>query len=178
MAPVNESCEERVVVRRLNRAVAVMAIAALAGGGVLAGCSDSDSSEAETPAAAETITNTALQTDSEGNTLEAPSPGPDGASTGVGSETGGDNGQQGGDGDAGGDAVGDVAAGQGTFEGVCQGCHAQGGQQAAVGPKLAQAGGHDAATVHDRAADRLLVEAGLVQGPDQDNVVAYVLSIQ
>jgi len=165
-------------VRKLNRTIAVVAIAALAGTGALAGCNDSDSSEADTPVNAATATNTALQTDSEGRTLEAPGGQPDGSSTGVGSETGGDNGQQGGDGDAGGPAVGDVAAGQSTFEGVCQGCHAQGGQQAAVGPKLAQAGLAEEEIRNTINNGQGVMPAGLVQGTDQDNVVAYVLSIQ
>ncbi|HWH14514.1 MAG TPA: cytochrome c [Miltoncostaeaceae bacterium] len=160
--------------RKLKRTVAVVAIAALAGSGVLAGCNESDSSEAQTPANAPTVENTAVQTDEEGNTIEAPG-GQTGGEGGENGETGGDNGQ--GEGDAGGE-VGDVAAGQSTFEGVCQGCHAQGGQQAAVGPKLAEAGLAEDEIRNTIVNGQGVMPAGLVQGEDQDNVVAYVLSIQ
>ena len=90
---------------RLRKFAVVMAAITVIGG-VAAGCSDSDSDEATTPADATTIANTAVQTDSEGNTeaTDTAPPADDGATDGEPAE-----------------ASGDATAGLSTFEGVCQG---------------------------------------------------------
>ncbi|MCB0873280.1 MAG: cytochrome c [Actinobacteria bacterium] len=150
---------------RLRKFAAVMAAVAVVGG-VAAGCSDSDSGEASTPVDATTIANTAVQTDSEGNTAAA--------TTDAATDTAAATDTEGGSGEASGDA----AAGKSTFEGVCQGCHNNGGQEAGVGPKLAGAG-LTADFIQTRINEGMgAMPAGLVSGDDLENVTAYVLSIQ
>ena len=142
----------------------VLALTALAGG--LAGCVDSEPEAAQTPSGAETIMNTAVQTDEMGSTI---SPTTDAGST-PGSDTGGGETTAG--------SGGDVAAGQSFFEGTCQSCHANLGQQAAVGPQLAGQG-LDEQTIRTTVENgRGAMPGGLAQGEDLDNVVAFVLSIQ
>lgn len=145
-----------------NLAVVMAAVAAL--GGVAAGCGGSSSSEASTPANATTAANTATQTDSQGATVTTPTEATTAAST-EGTETGAA-------------PAGDVAAGKATFESVCQGCHGNGGQDAGVGPKLAGLG-----RTPDQIKSQIQKPIGtmppnLVSGADEDNVVAFVASIQ
>lgn len=154
--------------RGITIAAAVLSSVALVGIG--AGCGSSDSASV-TPAEAETMANTAAQTDSEGKTVPAP-----GADTGA--AAGGDSAAPADGGAAAGGAAGDVAAGKTVFEANCQGCHPAGGTQAGVGPQLS-------ATMLDAAGIKNIVQngrgampAGLVSGADLDNVVAYVDSIK
>jgi cytochrome c551 len=155
------------IVRKIRKTAALLAIAAVVGSAALAGCSDSDSSEASTPAGATTAANSALQTDSEGATVTAP-PAETSAATTEPAETEAPTEEP----------EGDVAAGKTTFEGVCQGCHPAGGTQAGVGPQLA-GGGRDEALIRTTIQNgKGAMPGGLVSGDDEDNVVAYVVSIQ
>ena len=153
--------------KRWKSLAAIMATVAVLGGAAV-GCSDSDSSEATTPAGATTAPNTAVQTDAEGNTqTEAPDTETDAAPPA--------------DTDAGGDGEeveGDVAAGETTFAAVCQGCHANGGREAAVGPKLSEAGLTADGVQNVIQNGQGAMPAGLVSGDDLENVTAYVLSLQ
>lgn len=145
----------------MRRLWAILSLLAIVGALALAaGCVNSDEDEARTPDSAPTVPNSALQTDSQGNTITAP------AATAP-PDTGGD---QGGEGDA--------AAGKTFFAATCTSCHLQDGNAAGVGPKLSGLG---------LTADRIRSQvenggggmpAGLASGTDLDNVVAYVLSIQ
>lgn len=160
--------------RGLSITAAVVSSVAIIGLGV--GCGSSDSASV-TPADAETIENSALQTDSQGKTIPAPG-GSGGATDAAPADTGGAAKPAEGDGAAAGGAAGDVAAGKAVFEANCQGCHAAGGTQAGVGPQLS-------ATKLDAAGIKTTVEngrgampGGLVSGADLDNVVAYVDSIK
>lgn len=155
--------------RGLTITAAVISSVAIIGLGV--GCGSSDSASV-TPADAETIANTALQTDSQGKTVSAPS-------SGGGADAGAKPMPADGGGDAGaGAAAGDVAAGKAVFEANCQGCHAAGGTQAGVGPQLStstlDAAGIKMTVQNGRGA----MPGGLVSGADLDNVVAYVDSIK
>lgn len=136
---------------------------------LVAGCSESDPAEAETPTDATTLANTAPQTDDEGNTVPAP-----GAEEPPPAE--GEEGE--GEGGAGGEAV---AAGEMAFAATCSGCHLNDGQDAGgIGPQLAGMG-LDAPYIEDTVVNGRAggaMPAGLVSGPDLENVVAYVLSIQ
>jgi len=147
-------------VRRLTGVVALAAAALLALGA--AGCVDSEPDAARTPEGTPTVINSAPQTDSEGRTVPAP-----GAT-----ET-----QPAGTAPAGA-AEGDVAAGREFFAKTCQGCHANLGQQAAVGPKLAGRGLQASVIRQTVQNGRGAMPAGLAQGEDLDNVVAFVASIQ
>ena len=74
--------------------------------------------------------------------------------------------------------AGDAAAGKTFFVATCQGCHANLGNTAGFGPKLAGLG-----LAEQRIHDQVVnggggMPPGLAQGKDLDNVVAYVLSIQ
>jgi Cytochrome C oxidase, cbb3-type, subunit III len=153
------------------KSLAAMIAVVAAAGTLAAGCNSSDTSEAKTPAGAPTVANTALQTDSAGKTITAPpaegTPPP--AKTGATPPAGG-----------GGAAKGDVAAGLTVFQNAgCTGCHNGDGKQAGgIGPQLAGRG-------VDETAIRTIIENGkapmpanLVSGTDEDNVVAYVLSLQ
>lgn len=158
--------------RGITIAAAVLSSVALVGIG--AGCGSGDSA-AVTPPEAETMANTAAQTDSQGKTV--PAPGADtGAATGGGAEAGGE--AKPADGAAAGGAAGDVAAGKTVFEANCQGCHPAGGTQAGVGPQLS-ASKLDATGITNVIQNgRGAMPAGLVSGADLDNVVAYVDSIK
>lgn len=154
--------------KRWKSLAAVMASVAVLGG-VAAGCSDSDSSEASTPAAATTAPNTAVQTDKDGSTVASETAPPAETTETGGSETSGGGGEP---------AEGDATAGKATFEGVCQGCHANGGNDAGVGPKLAGAGLTADAIKTQIVNGKGVMPGGLVSGADLDNVTAYVASIQ
>jgi mono/diheme cytochrome c family protein len=75
--------------------------------------------------------------------------------------------------------AGDVAAGRQFFQQTCQACHFQAGQAAGgAGPRLADRG-----LSAQRIRQQVVnggggMPAGLAQGENLDNVVAYVLSIQ
>lgn len=154
--------------KRWKSLAAVMASVAVLGG-IAAGCSDSDSSEASTPAAATTAPNTAVQTDSEGSTVAETTPPAETEATDTeATETEG----------GGEEASGDATAGKATFEGVCQGCHANGGNDAGVGPKLAGLGRTEDVIKTTIQNGKGVMPPGLVSGDDLDNVAAYVLSIQ
>ena len=74
--------------------------------------------------------------------------------------------------------AGDVAAGKTKFEETCQSCHANGGTEAAVGPKLAD-GGLTAEAIQKQIVNgSAVMPANLVSGADLDNVTAYVLGLQ
>lgn len=153
--------------KRLKIGVAAVAAAALIS--VAAGCGGSDDEAGQTPADATTVVNTAPQTDSEGQTVTTPAEtAPPATTEGGGATTGAETEE----------AAGDAAAGKTKFEEVCQGCHPNGGQEAGVGLKLAGAGLTAAAVNTIIQNGRGAMPAGLVSGTDQENVVAYVLSIQ
>jgi mono/diheme cytochrome c family protein len=156
-------------VRRLGAGIAIVAIGAAIGLG--AGCGGSSQSAARTPANAPTITNTATLTGAAGVTAAAgsrTSGGSDGSGAASGSSSGG----------AAAAPAGDAAAGKTFFVATCQGCHANLGNTAGFGPKLAGLG-----LAEQRIHDQVVnggggMPPGLAQGKDLDNVVAYVLSIQ
>lgn len=141
----------------------VLLVAAMA----LAGCGGSSTQEAQTPRGAKTVMNTAVQTDSQGKTVTAPSS--------TGAATGGTTSAAGG----GGAPAGDKAAGQTVFASHCTACHLNNGTGAGgVGPKLAGMG-----LTADRITQQIKngggpMPANLVSGTDLTNVVAYVLSLQ
>jgi cytochrome c551 len=146
---------------------ALLLIALVAAAGLVTGCVESSDEEAQTPTGASTVANSALQTDSEGNTVTAP------AATAPADGGGGETTGGGGD-----DASGDVDAGLEVFAANCTSCHTDNGNQAGVGPQLAGAG-LDAAAVETTVVNgRGIMPAGLVSGEDLDDVVAYVVSIQ
>lgn len=154
--------------KRWKSLAAVMASVAVLGG-IAAGCSNSDSSEASTPAAATTAPNTAVQTDKDGSTVATETAPPAETNTEATDTSGGGGGE---------DVEGDAAAGKATFEGVCQGCHANGGNDAGVGPKLAGVGLTADAIKTQIVNGKGVMPGGLVSGADLDNVTAYVVSIQ
>jgi cytochrome c551/c552 len=134
------------VVRLRAAAVSLAAAVAI---GVVAGCGGASSDEASTPANAPTVANTALQTDSNGKTVSAPSEtagggGGGGATTGTG-------------GGGGGAAAGDAAAGKTVFEQQgCGSCHtySKAGSNGKVGPDLdAGLKGKDAAYIKQSITD-------------------------
>lgn len=154
--------------RKMKKTAALLAIASIVGTGALAGCSDSKGADASTPAGASTVANTAVQTDEDGNTsttaaTTAPAETED-TDTGAAPAPG---------------AEGDAAAGKTIFDGTCQGCHPNGGNDAGVGPKLAGAG-RDQALVDDRITNgKGAMPGGLVtDDTEKANVIAYVLSLQ
>jgi cytochrome c551 len=145
--------------------VALLLIALVAAVGLVAGCVESSDEEARTPEGASTAVNSALQTDSEGNTVTAPAATAPG---GGGETTGGDDGG----------ASGEVEAGLEVFAANCTSCHTDNGNRAGVGPQLAGAG-LDAAAIETTVVNgRGIMPGGLVSGEDLANVVAYVESIQ
>lgn len=155
------------MVRRSSR-VAVLLIALVAAAGLVAGCVESSEEAAQTPSDAPTVANSALQTDSEGNTVTAP------AATAPAETAGGTDTSGGGE-----MSTGDVAAGMEVFAATCSGCHLNNGQDAGgIGPQLAGAGLEEDYIRTTIMNGRGVMPAGLVSGTDLDNVVAYVLSIQ
>ena len=129
-------------------------------------CVDSSEEDAQTPAGAPTVANSALQTNSKGETVTAP-PATAPAAAGGGAAP------------APAPAVGDAAAGETFFAATCTGCHLNNGKDAGgVGPKLAGAG-YTADTITTQVVNGGgAMPAGLATGTDLDNVVAYVLSLQ
>jgi mono/diheme cytochrome c family protein len=143
------------IVRRLWAALSLVALVAALG--LAAGCVESSEEDAQTPATAPTVANSAVQTDSEGNFVTAP---PSGAGEAP-------------------DVESPEVAGEEVFASVCTTCHLNNGQDAGgVGPQLAGLG-RDAASVTTTVTNgRGAMPAGLVSGADLENVVAYVVSIQ
>lgn len=159
--------------RGLSITAAVVSSVAIIGLGV--GCGSSDSASV-TPADAETIENSALQTDSQGKTIPAP-----GSSSGAADAKPADSGadaKPADGGDAAGGAAGDAAAGKTAFEANCQGCHPAGGTQAGAGPALNTTTLDSAAIKNQIVNGKGAMPGGLVSGADLDNVVAYVDSIK
>lgn len=150
--------------------MAILFVVLVAAIGLLAGCVESSDEEAQTPASAATVVNSALQTDSEGKTVTAPAETPPADTAGAATTDGGAAPPA---------PAGDAAAGEQVFAANCTGCHMNNGQDAGgVGPKLA-GGGRAAALIETTVVNgRGIMPAGLVSGTDLENVVAYVLSIQ
>ena len=155
--------------RRLWAALSLVAVVAALG--LATGCVDSSEEDAQTPASAPTVVNSALQTDSEGKTITAPPA--EGAATTAPPAAGG------GGGGGGGAAAGDAAAGLMVFDATCTSCHlGDGKQEGGIGPKL-EGLGLDEQTIRNQVINGGgPMPAGLATGADLDNVVAYVLSIQ
>ncbi len=155
------------IVRRSRVALLLVSLVAVLG--LVSACVDSSEKEAQTPANAPTVTNSAIQTNSKGETVTAPAAGGGATTTGGASTAAG----------GGGAAEGDAVAGKTVFSATCTGCHMNDGLDAGgVGPKLAGLG-----LTADRVKTQVenggaTMPAGLVSGDDLDNVVAYVLSIQ
>lgn len=155
------------MVRRSSR-VALLLIALVAAVGLVAGCVESSDEEAQTPADAPTVVNSALQTDSEGNTVTAP------AATAPAETDGGTDTSGGGE-----MGPGDAAAGMEVFAVSCTGCHLNNGQDAGgIGPQLAGGGLEEDYIRTTVENGRGAMPAGLVSGTDLDNAISYVLSIQ
>ena len=134
--------------------------------GLITACSSSSEEDAQTPAGAATVANSAAQTNSKGETVTAPGAPAPAEST---PDAGGGGGE---------DVSGDAAAGETAFASSCGGCHLNGGQEAGVGPKLAGLN-LDAPTIETQIVNGGgAMPGGLVSGDDLDNVVAYVVSIQ
>lgn len=150
--------------RRLWAGLSLVALVAAIG--LAAGCVESDEGEAQTPANAPTVANSAVQTDSEGNPVTAPPADGGGATTAP--EEGG-----------GGEAAGDAAAGQQVFAANCTTCHLNDGQDAGgIGPQLAGQGLEAGYVTETVTNGRGAMPAGLVSGADLENVTAYVVSLQ
>lgn len=147
--------------------VALLAVSLVAALSLVTACVDSSEEDAQTPAGAATVANSAIQTNSKGETVTAPSASTPAESTPA--DTGGGGGE---------DVKGDAAAGETVFASSCGGCHTNGGQEAGVGPKLAGAGLQAAAIETQIINGKGAMPGGLVSGDDLDNVVAYVVSIQ
>lgn len=75
-------------------------------------------------------------------------------------------------------APGDAAAGKTVFEAKCSGCHADLGQAAGVGPKLAGRGLTGERIRNQVTNGGALMPGGIVSGTDLADVTAYVTSIQ
>ena len=152
--------------------VVLVAVLALA-----AGCVDSSEEAAQTPSDAPTVVNSAIQTDSAGETVTAPAAtAPEGGGEATAPEGGG-----GSTAPEGGGGGGDAAAGQQTFASTCTSCHLNNGQDAGgVGPQLAGAGLDEDAIVEtiENGRPGTAMPGGLVSGDDLTNVAAYVLSLQ
>lgn len=156
--------------------VALLAVSLVAALSLVTACVDSDEEDARTPAGAATVANTAIQTDSKGETVTAPAattpaetpPAETTPAETTPAETSG----------GGEEVAGDAAAGETAFAGSCGGCHVNGGQEAGVGPKLAGLG-LAATRIEDQIVNGgATMPAGLASGDDLDNVVAYMVSIQ
>ncbi|WP_217913911.1 c-type cytochrome [Miltoncostaea marina] len=156
----------------------------VAAAGLLAGCVESSDEEARTPDGAPTVVNSALQTDSNGETVTAPgAPAPGGAGAGVETDGGQDagGGAEAPAGGGGGEEAtgGDAAAGQQFFASTCTSCHMNNGQDAGgIGPQLAGKGLTPDVVRQTVENGRGAMPPGLAQGEDLDNVVAYVVSLQ
>jgi mono/diheme cytochrome c family protein len=65
-----------------------------------------------------------------------------------------------------------------TFSATCQGCHAKGGTQAAIGPVLANRGLTPDAIRTQIVNGHSSMPPGLVRGASLENVIAYVMGLQ
>ena len=162
--------------RRLLAALSLVAVVAALG--LATGCVDSSEEDAQTPASAPTVVNSALQTDSEGKTITAP-PAEGAATTAPPAGAATTAPPAGGGGGGGGASAGDAAAGLMVFDTKCTSCHlGDGKQEGGIGPKL-EGLGLDEQTIRNQVINGGgPMPAGLATGADLDNVVAYVLSIQ
>lgn len=152
----------------MRRFRAVASLVALVGAlGLISGCVNSSEDEARTPSGADTVVNSAPQTDSKGDTVSAPAGGETSAPTDTAAAPGGDT------------AVGDAAAGETFFAATCSGCHMDNGKAAGgVGPKLAGLALTADLVKTTVTNGRGVMPPGLASGTDLDNVTAYVLSLQ
>lgn len=168
--------------RRFLAAVSMVVLVAVLG--LAAGCVDSSEEAAQTPSGAPTVVNSALQTDSAGETVTAPAATTPPAGGGGTTEAGGGTTEaEGGttEAEGGGGGGGDVAAGQQVFASTCTSCHLNNGMDAGgVGPQLAGAGLDEATIIEtiENGRPGTSMPPGLVSGDDLANVAAYVLSIQ
>jgi mono/diheme cytochrome c family protein len=147
--------------------VALIVVSLVAALSLITACGDSSEEDAQTPEGATTVANSALQTDSKGETVTAPA-----SSTPAPAETD--------EAEPAPEASGDAEAGAAVFTAAgCAGCHLNNGNDAGgVGPQLAGAG-LDEATVKTTVENgKGAMPAGLASGEDLDNVAAYVVSLQ
>jgi cytochrome c551 len=73
--------------------------------------------------------------------------------------------------------VGDAARGEAVFERECAECHGAAGTGGGVGPNLAGTGLDAAAVATAVEQGRGIMPPGIVEGEEQADVVAYVVSI-
>jgi mono/diheme cytochrome c family protein len=73
--------------------------------------------------------------------------------------------------------AGDVYRGETVFQRECAGCHGDGGQGGGVGPVLFETGLDAPEVAAAVQQGRGVMPAGLVSGQEQDDVIAYVVSI-
>jgi mono/diheme cytochrome c family protein len=146
--------------RRISSGLAVLALA-----GVIAGCGGSDPNEAKTPANAKTGANTAVQTDSKGETISTAAPG-GGTEAPAGPKFKTDPKL--------------VAAGLTVFTTNCTGCHTNNGAEAGVGPKLKG----DPNITPELVATRIklgkspMPSFATLPAADQKAAIEFVLSLQ
>jgi mono/diheme cytochrome c family protein len=139
-----------------TRAVAALAVAVVCGSLAVAGCGGSDDSSDAPPAGTTAPATTAPATTAPATTAPATT-----APTTTAPA-----------------AAGDAAQGKTIFAQTCEACHAGLGTRPAVGPKLSGQG-----LTADFIRTRIIegkspMPAGLVQGQDLEDIVAYVKSIQ
>lgn len=142
-------------------------VALICGALLVSGCVSSSEDEARTPTGAETVVNSAVQTDENGETVVESAP-EEPTEPAEPAEPG-----------AGGEVEGDAAAGEQVFASSCTSCHMDNGKSGGgFGPQLAGAG-LDAAAINGIVSDgQGAMPGGLVSGDDLTNVVAYVASLQ
>ncbi len=136
---------------RPARTVAALAIAALPGAGLAAGCGGGDDDAADAPTTTEATTQAPPATEAPPVTDAPDEPA----------------------------AAGDVAAGKQAVEsGDCAGCHPGAGTSEGVGPVLAGAGLSTEQIETTIVEGRGVMPGGLVSGDELADVVAYVESLQ
>jgi mono/diheme cytochrome c family protein len=151
------------IVRRSR--IALIVVSLVAALSLITACGDSSDEDAQTPEGATTVANSALQTDSNGETVTAPP-------TSVPAETEGETETEAASG-------GDPADGQEIFAASCTGCHLNGGNDAGgVGPQLAGMGLAEDTVKSVVENGQGAMPGGLVSGEDLDDVAAYVVSLQ
>ena len=151
------------IVRRSR--VGLIIVSLVAALSLITACGDSSDEDAQTPEGATTVANSALQTDSDGQTVTAPA-------TSVPAETEAETETEAA-------SAGDAAEGEQVFAASCTGCHLNNGNDAGgVGPQLAGAGLAEDTVKSVVENGQGAMPAGLVSGEDLDNVAAYVVSLQ
>lgn len=151
------------IVRRSR--VGLIIVSLVAALSLITACGDSSDEDAQTPEGATTVANSALQTDSDGQTVTAP---PAETETEAEGET-----------ETEAASGGDAAEGEQVFAASCTGCHLNNGNDTGgVGPQLAGAGLDETAVKTIVENGRGAMPGGLVSGEDLDNVAAYVVSLQ